>query len=134
MGDVRFKGRARFMRQLRHLGPEIIDELKPILEKNARELEAAIQPDVPKAEGDLEDTLTAYEVEGSNGQAWRVVEGARRGTGGKGFYGTWQEFGWLGHPGSPHFFFHLRRLKARFRARLARGVKRAVKRNFYNGR
>ena len=134
MAQVRIKGRQRFMRQLRRLGPEIIDECKPVLEKNARELEAAIRPDVPQAEGDLEETLDAYEVSESNGQAWRVVEGAARGSGGKGFYGTWQQFGWSGNPGSPHFFFHVRRLRARFRARLAKAVRTAVKRNFRNGR
>lgn len=133
MGEVRIKGRQRFLRQLARLGPELVDDLKPVLERNTRELEAAIRPDIPKAEGDLEETLAAYEVDGSNGQAWRVVEGARRGSGGKGFYGTWQEFGWLGHSGSPHFFFHVRRLRSRFRARISRAAKKAIMRNFRNG-
>lgn len=133
MGDVRIKGRERFQRQLARLGSAIVDDLKPVLERNARELEAAIGPDVPQARGDLEETLDAYEVEGSNGQAWRVVEGAKRGSGGKGFYGTWQEFGWLGHSGSPHFFFHVRRLRSRFRARISRAAKKAIVRNFRNG-
>lgn len=133
MGTVRFKGKERFLRQLNRLGSAIVDECKPVLEKNARELEAAINPDIPRDEGELASTLDVYEVRDSNGQAWRVVEGASRASHGKGFWATFQEFGWLGHPGSPHFFFHVRRLKGRFRGRLTRAVKRAVTRNFRNG-
>ena len=133
MGSVRIKGKERFRRQLARIGPAIVDECKPVLERNARELEAAIRPDIPKAEGDLETTLDAYEVTESNGQAWRVVEGAVRGTDGVGFYATWQEFGWLGHSGSPHFFYHVRRLRVRFRARLSRAARKAIMRNFKNG-
>lgn len=133
MADMKIRNRKRFERQVSRLGAAIVDECKPVLLKNAMELEAAIRPDVPRKEGDLEDTLGTYEVPDSNGQAWRVIEGARRGSGGKGFYATWQEFGWMGSPGTPHFFFHLRRLKARFRQRLSRAVKRALLRNFKNG-
>lgn len=133
MGEVTIKNRKRFQRQLEKLGSAIIDECKPVLEQNARELEGAIGPDIPRNSGDLEDTLDCYEVAGSDGQAWRVVEGASRASGDKGFWATFQEFGWLGHPGSPHFFFHVRRLRSRFRARLSRAVKRAVLRNFKNG-
>jgi len=133
MADMKIRNRKRFERQVSRLGAAIVDECKPVLLKNAMELEAAIRPDVPRKEGDLEDTLGTYEVPDSNGQAWRVIEGARRGTGGKGFHATFQEFGWLGHPGSPHFFFHVRRLRARGLQRIRRAVKRALLRNFKNG-
>lgn len=134
MARMTFRGKERFLRQLKRLGPELIGDLKPVLEKNAKELADAIRRDVPKLSGDLEDTVDEYEVRESSGQAWRVVEGASRDTDEKGFYGTWQEFGWAGHLGRPHFFFHVRRLRSKFRARLSRAAKRSITRNFRNGR
>jgi hypothetical protein len=134
MAKVRITGKERFRRQLERLGDALADDLKPILERNARELEAAIRVDVPVgATEDLSETLTAYEITDSQGLAWRVVEGSRREGGGKAFYATFQEFGTLGGPAQPHFFFNFRRLRGRFRSRISRAVKKAVLRNFQNG-
>jgi HK97 gp10 family phage protein len=127
---VRIKGREKYQRQLRRLGEDVAAAARPVLARNANELANAVRRDVPVDEADLKQTVAAYVVPESKGIAWRVVEGARRATGGDGFYATFQEFGTSQHRPQPHFFPNYRRLRARFRSRLSTAIRKALKARF----
>ena len=115
--------RRRLSIKLSRLRPEIAAELRPAVEKNAQQVNAAQKRLVEVVDGDLQDSLTYYPVKGFDGLRWRVVAGDEQA-----FYARMVEFGVPGRKRSPFFYPAYRSVRRAMRARMSRATKKAIKR------
>lgn len=116
-GSVR---RASF--KLSRLKPEIVRELRPAVQTNARMVHEAQKRLVEVVSGDLSESLTYYEVAGWEGLKWRVAAGDETA-----FYARMVEFGTPRNAASPFFYPAYRALRRGLRARMSRAVRRAIR-------
>jgi hypothetical protein len=112
--------RASF--SLRRLKPAIVAELRPAVEANARAVHEAQKRLVEVVSGDLQASLTYYEVAGWQGLKWRVAAGDEAA-----FYARMIEFGTPRNAASPFFYPAYRALRRALKARMSRAIRRAVR-------
>lgn len=115
--------RRRLSIKLNRLKPEIVRDLRPSVEQNARIVHEAQYRLAPEQEGDLKDSLTYYAVVGFNGLRWRVTAGDE-----KAFYARMIEFGTPRNAASPFFYPAYRAVRRGLRARMSRATRKAIQR------
>lgn len=127
------RGRANFRRRVKALKPEIRKAARAALAENSAEFEADVKADIPKGPDEVvAGTVRRYAVHGAYALIFRVVVGAARGTGEKGFWATFLEFGTSAMRSQPFFFYNARRKRSKYRGRLSRATAKAG-RKLFNG-
>lgn len=118
----RTKNRRRLSIKLSRLKPEIVRELAPAIETNARLVHEMQKRLVEKESQALLRSLNYYAVTGYQGLKWRVTAGDD-----DAFYARMVEFGTPRNTASPFFYPAYRALRRGLKARTSRATRKAIK-------
>lgn len=125
---VNVRNVERLKRKLRRMPNNVARAVADAQEKNAQELTAAAKRAVPKRTGILSQNIGHYAVEGSRGLIRRVFAGLQGpGLWLNGYWAHFVEFGTSKTAAQPFFFVNLRALRSRFRGRVTRAQRKAIK-------
>lgn len=117
---TRIEGLDRFKRRLAAIPARMRAEVKAALDANADELVEAQRGLVPVDDGVLRDSIR--KEDGRHELAVEVKAG-----GGKAFYAHFVEFGTQATPARPFFFGPYRARRRRFKNRVARAMRKAIR-------
>lgn len=126
------KGLSSLKRKFKRMPKTVRKRLQATLEQNADELMTAQRALVPKDEGDLEASIrkenppgrVAVDVRAGGPTTTKPV---RSGVSATYDYALGQEFGTQDQPANPFFYPPYRLKKGRFKSRLTRATKKAIK-------
>lgn len=135
-------GQAALHKQLERVPALLLAELRQVLEQEAAKLVEEMRTLVPVDEGDLRDSIGwtwgdvpkgALKIGSVGGKSYgklsiTIYAGDFKGSKDK-FYAYFVEFGTVKTGAQPFFFPVYRSNKKRIKARISRGVKRAMKRS-----
>lgn len=114
--------RRRLSVKLAKLKPEIVRDLAPAVETNARMVHEIQVRLVEKVSGKLADSLAYYAVPGFSGVKWRVTGGDQNA-----FYAKMVEFGTPRNAPSPFFYPAYRAVRRGLKSRMSRATRKAVR-------
>lgn len=118
------RNKARLLRRMQRIPPEVKKALRTQLEKNANELVQTVKNFAPVDDGLLRASVMQEDASDATKISRRVSADAKDEKGRP--YGRWVEFGTTKSEARPFFWVSYRLKKRRFKSRMARAAKKAI--------